>query len=171
MKVRDVMTREVVFVRPETSVGDVARLLVKYNISGVPVVENDKVIGIVTEEDLIMRDAIVDTPHVFSLFDSVFYLGSKKHFEEEMQKILATEASGLMSGRVVLISEEASVQELATLMMKKEVNPIPVVGPDGQLSGIVSRSDLIKLMVRELEEDETVGTTNATPLDDLRDEV
>jgi CBS domain-containing protein len=169
------MTREVVFVRPETPVGDVARLMVKYNISGVPVVENDKVIGIVTEEDLIMRDAIVDMPHVFSLFDSVFYVGSKKHFEEEMQKILATEASGLMTGRAVLISEEASVQELATVMMKKEVNPIPVIGPDGHLSGIVSRSDLVRLMVRELasEDEPPVEPSTAEGVNDTqpRDEV
>ena len=161
MNVRDIMTREVVFVRPDTPIGDVARLLVKYNISGVPVIDNDKVVGIVTEEDLIMRDAIVDMPHVFTLFDSVFYLGSKKHFDEEMHKILATEAGELMTGKVVQISEDATVQELATLMMKREVNPIPVVGPDGKLSGIVSRSDLVKLMVREENSGEAVEPPTA----------
>ncbi len=149
MNVSDIMTREVIYVRRDTPVGDVARLLVKFNLSGVPVVEDDKVIGIVNEEDLIMRDAIVDAPHVFSIFDSVFYLGNRKQFDEEMHKILATDAGELMSGKIVTISEEANVQELATVMMKKEVNPIPVLNADGLLCGIVSRSDLIKLMVRE----------------------
>ena len=152
MKVSDIMTRAVIFVQPHTPVGDVARLLVQHNISGVPVVDNDEIVGVVTEEDLIMRDAIIDAPHVFSLFDSVFYLGSRKHFDEEMHKILATEAGELMRGKAVTISEEASVQELATLMLKKEVNPVPVVGPDHKLSGIVSRSDLVRLMVREQDE-------------------
>jgi len=149
MNVADIMTREVVFVGPDTPVRDVAKLLVEYSISGLPVVENDKIVGMVTEEDLVMRDAIIDAPQVFSIFDSVFYLGSKKQFDEEMHKILATKAGELMSGKVVTVAEDASVQELATLMMKKEVNPVPVVGSDGRLCGIVSRSDLIKLMVRE----------------------
>ncbi len=77
MQVRDIMTQQVVFVHPETPVSDIARLLVEYGISGVPVMENSLIKGIVTEEDLIVRDAIVDTPHVFTLFDSVFYLGSR----------------------------------------------------------------------------------------------
>ncbi len=151
MKVKEIMTSEVIFVRPNTPVSEVAHLMVKYGISGVPVVDGDKVVGIVTEEDMVMRDAIVDTPSVFNLFGAVFYLGDRKQFDEEMQKILATEAGQLMSGKVFTIEEDAGVQELATLIMKKEVNPVPVVGPDGRLSGIVSRSDLIKLMVKELD--------------------
>jgi CBS domain-containing protein len=156
MKVSDIMTHEVVFVRPDTPVSEVAELLVKHNISGVPVVDNTKIMGVVTEEDLIMRDTIIDAPHVLSIFDSVFYLGSRKHFDEEMHKILATEAGELMRGKAVVISAEASVQELATLMVKKEVNPVPVVDADGLLCGIVSRSDLVKLMVREQEAGEAV---------------
>lgn len=143
------MTKEVVFVGLDTPVSDIARLLVKFNISGVPVVDQAQIAGIVTEEDLVMRDVIVDTPHVFTLFDSVFYLGDRKNFDEEIHKILATKAGQLMSRKVVTISEEATVQELATLMMKEEVNPVPVIGLDGKLSGIVSRSDLVKLMVSE----------------------
>jgi CBS domain-containing protein len=153
MNVADIMTREVVFVTPTTSVSQVAKMLVQYNISGVPVLDNGKLVGIVTEEDLVMRDAIIDMPHFFGVFDSVFYLASKREFDEEMHKILATEAQDLMSGKVVSIKHDATVQALATLMIKKEVNPVPVLGDRGELVGIVSRSDLVRLMVAEEEAD------------------
>lgn len=149
MNVFDIMTQEVAFVTPEMPVREVARILVEYGISGVPVVENGKVIGIVTEEDLVMRSAIVDMPHFFSIFDSVFYLGKRHEFDEEMHKILATQARDLMTDKVVTISQDAPVQELATLMIKKEVNPVPVVNSTHELVGIVSRSDLVRLMVAE----------------------
>jgi CBS domain-containing protein len=104
----------------------------------------------VTEEDLIMRDAIIDMPHFFGVFESVFYLTeNRKELDEEMHKVLATEARDLMTGKVVTISQDASVQELATLMVKKEVNPVPVTGANGELVGIISRSDLVRLMVAE----------------------
>jgi len=144
------MTREVVFASPDTQVSEVAKMLVEHNISGVPVVENGSIVGIVTEEDLIMRDAIIDMPHFFGVFESVFYLTEdRKELNEEMHKVLATEAKDLMTGKVVTISQDASVQDVATLMVKKEVNPVPVTGSNGELVGIVSRSDLVRLMVAE----------------------
>ncbi len=149
MNVSDIMTREVVYVTPETSVSEVAKLLVTHSISGVPVVENGQIVGIVTEEDLVMRDAIIDMPHFFGVFQSVFYLVNKREFDEEMHKVLATKARDLMTSKVETISQEASVQDLATLMVKKEVNPVPITGPNGELTGIVSRSDLVRLMVSQ----------------------
>ncbi len=150
MNVSDIMTREVFSVLPETPVSEVARVLVRYNVSGVPVVDNGRVIGIVTEEDLVMRDAMIDMPHFFGIFESVFYLAEKRHeFDEEMHKVLATQARDLMSNKVLMINQTATVQELATLMIKKEVNPVPVLDNAGNLVGIVSRSDLVRLMVAE----------------------
>ncbi|HEX2916532.1 MAG TPA: CBS domain-containing protein [Chloroflexia bacterium] len=161
MNVSDIMTREVVFVTPDAPVSEVARMLVKHSVSGVPVVENGKVIGIVTEEDLIMRDAIIDMPHFFGFFESVFYPVRKHEFDEEMHKILATEARDLMNRKVITVSQDASVQELATLMVKKEVNPVPVIDRSGELVGIVSRSDLVRLMVAEEEQNMAVEPPTA----------
>lgn len=167
MDVSDIMTREVIYVSPEASVSEIAKIMIEYGVSGVPVVENDKILGIVTEEDLVMRDAIIDMPHFWGIFDSVFYLSKKRHdFEKEMHKILATTARDLMNDKVVTVPATASVQELATVMVKKEVNPVPVVGPGGELVGIVSRSDLVRLMVAE----EEVGTDLEPPVAAIEDE-
>ena len=166
MNVADIMTREVVYVTPATPVSQVAKLLVDYGISGVPVLEGGVIVGIVTEEDLVMRDAIIDMPHFFGVFDSVFYLATKHEFDEEMQKILATEARDLMTSNVVSITDDASVQALATLMIKKEVNPVPVVNKAGELVGVVSRSDLVRLMVAE----EEAGLAGEPPVSATADE-
>lgn len=155
MNVKDIMTQDVLSISPETPVSEIARLLYNYKISGLPVVSNNKVVGIVTEEDLIMRDAIIKEPHVINLLDSVFYLGNRHQFNEEMRHVLATTAAELMTNRVVTIPETATVEQLASLMVKHEINPVPVVNASGQLSGIVSRADIIRLMV--LENDEGVG--------------
>ncbi len=159
MNVGDIMTREVVSVAPETPVAAIARLLYQYKISGVPVVRDGKIVGIVTEEDLIMRDAIIKEPHVISILDSVFYLGNKREFDEEMRHHLATTASELMTDSVHTVPESATVEQLASLMIKHEINPVPVVDAAGHLSGIVSRADLVRLMV--LENDDGISVEGA----------
>jgi CBS domain-containing protein len=155
MNVSDIMTQEVVSVAPETPVSEIANLLYKYKISGVPVVQGNKIVGIVTEEDLIMRDAIIREPHVINVFDSVFYLGNRREFSEEMRHVLATTAAELMTKRVYTIAATASVETLASLMIKHEINPVPVVDATGNLCGVVSRADIVRLMA--LERDEGVG--------------
>lgn len=159
MNVKDIMTQEVVSISPETPVSEIARLLYNYKISGVPVVSEGKIVGIVTEEDLVMRDAIIKEPHVLNMFGSVFYLGNRSEFNDEMRHVLATTAAELMNNRVVTIPETATIEQLASLMVKHEINPVPVVDEVGQLSGIVSRADIIRLMVLENDEGVNLGET------------
>lgn len=151
MKVADLMTREVIYVTPETPVNQVAHVLVQYSISGVPVVENGRVIGLVTEEDLVTRHAIVEMPSFFQAFDSVFYLGKQDDFDKELRHMLATQVRDVMTSNVVTIEAEASIRHLANLIVTKEVNPVPVTDENGALVGIVSRSDLIRMMVEREE--------------------
>jgi CBS domain-containing protein len=150
--VRDIMTRDIICVTADTPVGEIARLLNKYNISGTPVVESceeGKIIGIITEEDLIMRDALVEMPNMLSLFDSIFFMDTADTKKPEIGEILATKAGELMTHQVVSVTETDTVRYLANLMMKRAVNPVPVVNAEGLLCGIVSRADIIRLMVNE----------------------
>ncbi len=164
MQVKDLMTSEVVSVAPDASVSEVAKVLLDYAISGVPVVEDGKIIGIVTEEDLVIRNAVIDMPHYIQMFSSVFYLGNRGEIDRELHKVLATVARDLMSGPVVTISQDASAQELATLMVKKNINPVPVVDAQGALVGIISRADLVRLMVAEQQvTDDSAELPEGTP--------
>jgi CBS domain-containing protein len=147
MKVQDIMTRQVISVTPETSVTAVARLLRENAISGIPVVDDDfQVVGIVTEVDLVARHARPHFPAYVAFLDSIIYLESRRRYRESMRRILATTAGELMTHPVTTVAPETDVQDLASLMVEKRVNPVPVVDEDGYLIGIASHTDLLRLI-------------------------
>src|SRR6266568_6861887 len=86
----EIMTREVVTVTRETSIRELAKIFAERGISSIPVVdEAGKLIGIVTETDLVEQDKSLHIPTVVSIFDWVIYLESDKRFEKELQKMTA----------------------------------------------------------------------------------
>ncbi len=149
MAVSVIMSRQVATVTPETSVKDIAKLLVERHITGVPVVKGDAVVGIVTEADLVMQKARIHIPTYISLLDSTFYLEDPSLVEVEIAKILGATAEQVMTKDVVTIADTATVEDLATLFEEQHVNPVPVVDVNGKLAGIVSRADVVRLLVRE----------------------
>ena len=91
MKAKDIMTREVVTVTKDITVEGLARLFIRHDISGAPVVDEEgKLIGIVTENDLIKMEQRLHIPTVINIFDAVIYLGSSKKFEEDLKRMAAT---------------------------------------------------------------------------------
>lgn len=148
MLVSEIMTREVIVATPQMTVPEVARLMVERHLSGVPVLDGDRLVGMVTELDLIGRRAEPDMPSIFAFFGGYFSIGQGE-YEEEVRLILATTAAELMTTTVYSIREDATVEEVAELMYEREVNPVPVLSAQRRLVGIVSRSDLLRLMVQE----------------------
>ena len=154
MKTQDIMTRDVVTVKPSAPVSEIARLMVQNNISGIPVVDDaGRLLGVVTERDLIARHARVHFPTYIPLLESIVYVGNRHHFEEELRRALATSAGEIMSSAVATVVPDTDILDVATVMFEKGVNPIPVV-EQGRVVGIISWTDLIKLMVREEETEE-----------------
>ncbi|MBU0491289.1 MAG: CBS domain-containing protein [Chloroflexi bacterium] len=154
MKAHEIMTRQVVTVQPDTPVGEIARLLNRDDISGVPVVDHEgAVVGIITELDLILRNARLHFPTYIRILDSIIYLQDPRRYQQEIRRALGTTANEIMTREVISASPEADVEDIATLMVDKRVNPIPIL-QDGQLVGIISRADLIRLMVRDLDQEE-----------------
>jgi CBS domain-containing protein len=141
----NIMTTEVVSVAKTTEVTEVARLMVEHAVSGLPVVEDGKVVGIVTERDMIAQEIEFDPPTYGTFLDAVFRLPWDKS-DEELRRILATRVEQLMSDDVVTVLPTATVRDAASLMYKRRVNPLPVVDEQGRLVGIVSRSDIVKLL-------------------------
>jgi CBS domain-containing protein len=146
--VADIMSRQVVVVTAETPVTEVARLMVAHDISGLPVMDGDRLVGLITELDMIARRSEPDVPSLFPFFGGYLTFGEHQ-YEEEVRRILATTAGEIMTTTVYSIREDATVEDVAELMYEREVNPVPVLNAQRRLVGIVSRSDLIRLMVRE----------------------
>lgn len=146
MQVKDIMTQDVITVRPDTHVMAIARLLREHAISGMPVVDNDGVVGLITELDLIARHARPHFPAYIAFLDSIIYLESTKRYRESMRHILATTARELMTAPVRTVGPDMDVQDLAAQMVDHGDNPIPVVDDEGRLVGIVSHTDVLKVI-------------------------
>lgn len=148
LKVRDIMTADVVSVKKETTIRDLAELFTTRRVGSVPVVDqNGDLIGIVTESDLIEQDKSLHIPTVISLFDWVLYLESDKKFEKELQKMTGQTVGDIYVETVETVTPDTPVNVVADIMSSKKLHAVPVV--DGRrLVGIVSRIDLIRTMVK-----------------------
>lgn len=148
-RVKHIMTVDVVSVSPTASVGRVARLMHERAISGIPVVDIDRrVVGMVTDLDLIILNTRIESPHFLPLLDGRIPLETPSHFKRRIEHAAGTTAKELMSESVITVGPEDDVETLAALMVKEQVNPLPVV-EDGRLVGVVSRADLIRWMTRD----------------------
>jgi CBS-domain-containing membrane protein len=158
MKVREIMTADVLTARPETTVNRIAQLMTVRGVSGIPVIDDARrVVGMVTELDLIVRNTRLEPPAFFPILDGRIPLETPGHYWKRLQHMLGTRAAEVMTESVVTIGPDADLEDLASLMMTKRVNPVPVVA-DGIPVGVVSRADLIRMMSRELGEPGEVGT-------------
>jgi CBS-domain-containing membrane protein len=148
LKAKDIMTKDVITVRPDATVEDLARLLMEHHISGVPVVDDaKKIVGIVTENDLIRKNKRLHIPTVVRLFDAYILLGSSKA-EEEIKKMAATTVADIYTKEVVSINEETSLEEIATIMAEQHIHLLPVLS-DNTVVGIVGKADVVRSMTNE----------------------
>ena len=150
MQVHSLMTRDVITVQEGTSLKEVARRMSEHGISGVPVLDDDgKLTGIITELDMIARNARLEIPVFLQILDANIPLELPSHLREKLQHMFGAEARDVMTEKVRTVHPDAELEDLVDLMLKKGVNPVPVV-EDNRLVGIVSRSDLVRMMAAEL---------------------
>jgi len=145
---RDVMVKKVITINKNASVAELSELLIKNKISGVPVVDDSgKLVGIATEGDLIVRDADLHFPGYFKLLDSIIYLESLNKFKRNLRKYLGTKVEDVMTSKVKIVKEDTPVNVVANIMIRKNVNRVPVLDNDGNLVGIITRADIVKSMI------------------------
>ncbi|MBJ6726314.1 CBS domain-containing protein [Geomesophilobacter sediminis] len=147
LKAKDIMTKDVVTVRRQTTIRELADLFFQKRISSVPVVDdNGELLGMVSETDLIEQDKSLHIPTVVSIFDWVIYLESDKRFEKELQKMTGQTVGDIFTAPARSVAPETPVNEVADIMTREKVHTIPVV--DGmRLVGVIGRIDMIRSMV------------------------
>lgn len=142
---RDIMTPEVFTVTPETLLDALARAFGERQVSGFPVVDDTgRLVGVVTETDLIHQNQRLHIPTAIALFDAVIVLGSSKRLEEELRRMAATTVAEIMARDPVTVRPEATAAEVATLMAEKDAHTVPVVDEGGRLVGVVGKRDVIR---------------------------
>jgi CBS domain-containing protein len=146
---REIMTPDPFTVAPDVPVMDAAHLMSEKNVGALPVVKDGKVVGIVTESDLIMQDVRAQFPTYISLLGGVImYPPSVKRFEEGLKKAVAATVGEVMTSEPVVVGPDATLEDLATLLMNRDVSRLPVI-EDGKLIGIISKHDLVRSLAQE----------------------
>lgn len=142
--VRDVMTDRVVALRKDADYKEIVSVLRRYRVSACPVIDDaDRVIGVVSGADLLFKEADQDLP--------TGLVRLRWRLREE-SKATGVTAEELMTRPAVTIEADASLGEAARLMQAKRVKRLPVVGQDGRLVGIASRTDVLSVFERRDEE-------------------
>lgn len=146
----DIMTRNVIALNEEDEIKKAADIFLKSKINAIPVTDKDgRLSGIVSETDLVYQESNLHIPTLFTIFDSIFYLGGSKHFKEDVDKITATKIKDIMNKDVFYAKESADIYSLATIMADKKYYSIPIVDELKKIIGVVSRYDIIKAMAEE----------------------
>jgi len=146
MKARDIMTRKVVSVTPDTPAREIAALLLKKRVSAVPVVDaNGVAVGIVSKGDLIGKELEYEARRDWWLTVLAEGEAVNSDFLANLRSMNRV-ARDLMSSPVIVVAEEADVTEIARTLVAHNINRIPVVG-NGRMVGIVSRGDILRALI------------------------
>jgi CBS domain-containing protein len=144
MKVREIMTTDVVSASPSTSLSEFGRLLTTRRISGVPVVEDGALVGVVSEGD-ILED---QTRRRVSRHTPLDWLVTTGHPRTDPTHRHAATVAEVMTAPAISVDADVSVRDAAAIMVGRNVNRLPVLEA-GRLVGIVTRSDLVRAYLRE----------------------
>jgi CBS domain-containing protein len=137
--VKDVMTTRVIWVKKDATFREMAVALREYRVSAFPVVDDDrKVIGVVSEADMLTKEALDDEPGVIS---GILH-------RRDQAKARGVTAGDLMTAAVVAVRPEDTVEHAAKLMYDRKVKRLPVTDADGRLVGIISRADVLSVFDR-----------------------
>jgi len=150
MKVREIMTEPVLVVNQERSLEEVAYMMLNNKIGGLPVVDDEgKIVGMVTETDFSAKEHAIPFSRNYApqLFGDWM---SKEHIERAYEAARTVRVKEIMTKSVLTIGEDDSVAEAVRRMLNERVHRLPVVR-DGIPIGIITRHDLLKMVVQKFE--------------------
>jgi CBS domain-containing protein len=147
LKVKDIMTKELITVSPDTEIVQATKLLLENRINGIPVTdETGKLVGILCQSDLIAQQKKLPIPSFFTFLDGLITLTSMKQIEKQVQKIAAITVAQAMTPNPVTVQPETDIETVAALMVDKNFHTIPVVDKE-KLVGIVGKEDVLKTLI------------------------
>jgi len=145
---KDIMTKKVITVSKDATLAELAKLLIKNKISGVPIVDKrEELVGIVTEADLIIKESNLSFPLSFSFA----FLESYESYTKSTKEYLETRVEEVMSTNVKTAREDMPISKVVNIMINNNINRLPILNNDGKLTGIITRADIIKSIIKKSE--------------------
>ncbi|MGD9172936.1 MAG: CBS domain-containing protein [Desulfobacterales bacterium] len=149
LKAKDIMTKKVITISPDTEIANAAKILLEKRINGLPVVDAfGRLVGILCQSDLVVQQKSIPIPSVFTLLESFIPLTSMKRIDKEVEKIAALTVKQAMTPNPVTIGPDTDIEEVARLMVDKKYHTLPVVEGD-KVVGIVGKEDVLKTLLSE----------------------
>jgi CBS domain-containing protein len=142
MQAREVMV-EALTVIPTRSVRDLAQLLLRERSDGACVIENGRLVGVVTTMDLVFQEKQVHLPSILSVMDFAIPLEPPQRLREELDKIAGTRVVDIMSRTPIFVTPETPISEVASLMVDKHLTIVPVVEGD-RVIGMITKHALLR---------------------------
>ena len=151
LKAKDIMTKEIISVSPDTEIVSAARILLEKRINGMPVIDaSGRLVGILCQSDLVAQQKAIPLPSVYTLLEGYIPLTSIKRIDKEVEKIAALTVQQAMTSNPVTVSPETDIEDIAQLMVDYKYHTLPVMEGD-KLVGIVGKEDVLKtLLVKEV---------------------
>ena len=151
MRAKDVMIENVIFINKEDKLDEIISVLMQNHVSGVPVIDKDNhLVGMVTEKDLVTKEKGLNISSYMEFVANILFIDGKKTlFKETSKDLQFLTAKDIMTAPVYSVREEATIAEVVSLMMNRHINRIPVIDDENKLVGIIGRSDLLPILIKE----------------------
>ena len=143
-----IMTAAPVTVTPGTTLHDAAKLLLDGHFNGLPVVEGGRLVGMLTQSDIVSMDRKVKAPGFFLLLGGYIPMQMPGQFSRDIQRMAATTVGEIMSPDPFTITPQTTAEEIADIMVEKRYYSLPVVD-NGRLVGIVGMEDMLKRLAAD----------------------
>ncbi|TVQ96380.1 MAG: CBS domain-containing protein [Desulfovibrionales bacterium] len=143
---KDIMTRDVVTVTPDTDVNAAAKILLEKDFNGLPVLdEQGRLVGVLCQSDLVVQQREFPLPSFFTLLGGFVALTSLSQLQRAVDKMAATKVSQAMTTDPISVTPDTPVNKLADLMVDNKFHTIPVL-EDNKLVGVVGKKDILRLL-------------------------
>lgn len=148
--VADVMSRDLIMVKPQTPIKEAIQILAERSISGLPVVDDaGKLVGVLSETDLLWQETGVEPPLYIMFLDSVIYLENPARYDQELHKALGQTVGEVMSTNPVTVKPDQPLRKAAKLMQEKSIRRLAVTDNEDKVIGILTTGDIVRAMVAE----------------------
>lgn len=154
-KVKELMTTDVIAFKPEDKIRYINEIFRTKNISGAPVIDDQrKVIGVISESDIMNLTATIPLPDLDPIDPIATFTYQRKlrkipfEIEEQCETLFEGSCEDVMSKKPITVSSDDSISNVARIMHKNDFNRLPVVDDGGKLIGIIARSDVIGVLVK-----------------------
>ena len=150
MKIKEIMEQDAYICKSDATIADVLRYLAEKKVSGVPIVDEDmKVVGFISDGD-IMGYISRRRPILLDFYDHTSVVYDEVSFEQKLESLMERTAMDLATTRVITVEPDDEMDEVANILSKKKIKKVPVVDENDKLIGVVSRSTIVRHIMRDI---------------------